>query len=123
MEMTNEQVKEKALELLKNSIRVSEWRNTSMGSGYEFSLKDPFATKYDIWGELLIERLFLDEYGGVDEEDEPFLSAEEMEQHFKDHQQSVWNWGYNTILEEGIEKYLYKFEEFVLQAIEASQDY
>jgi hypothetical protein len=122
MKMTNEQVREKALELLKDHIRVSDWRSTDMGSGYEFSLKNPFATKYDIWGELLIERLFLDEYEGVDE-DEPFLSAEEMEQHFREHQQSVWNWGYNTILEVGIEKYLYKFEEFVLQAIEASQDY
>jgi hypothetical protein len=125
--MTNEQVKEKALEFLKDHIRVSEWRNTSMGSGYEFQLKNPFR-QGDLYSMLasdstLIERLFLDEYGGVGEEDEPFLSAEEMEQHFKDHQQSVWNWGYNTILEEGIKKYLYKFEEFVLQAIEASQDY
>jgi hypothetical protein len=121
--MTDEQVKEKALELLKSHIRVSEWRNTSMGSGYEFQLKNPFATKYDIWGELLIERLFLDMYEGVDEEDEPFYSDADKLEHFKEHQQSVWNWGYNTILEEGIEKYLYKFEEFVLQAIEASQDY
>ena len=122
--MTNEQVKEKALEFLKNHIRASEWRNTSMGSGYEFSLKDPFATEYDIWGELLMERLFLDEYEGFDEDDEPLYSdAEEMEQHFKEHQQNVWDWGYKTILEVGLEKYLYKFEEFVLQAIEASQDY
>ena len=121
MGMTNEQIRENALALLKRSIRVSEWRNTSMGSGYEFSLNNPFAIT--LWdqltaGAVLIERLFLDEYGGVDEEDEPFLSAEEMEQHFKDHQQSVYNWGYQTVLDEAIEKHLYKFEEFILQATE-----
>ena len=119
--MTNEQIKKEALALLKRSIRVSEWRNTSMGSGYEFSLNNPFTIT--LWdqltaGAVLIERLFLDEYEGVAEDDEPFLSVEEMEQHFKDHQQSVYDWGYQAVLDEAIEKYLYKFEEFILQATE-----
>lgn len=124
--MTNEQIKEQALALLKRSIRVSEWRNTDMGSGYEFSLNNPFAIT--LWdqltaGAVLIERLFLDEYEGIDEEDEPFFSEVDKLEHFKEHQQCVYDWGYQSTLDEAIEKYSYKFEEFILQATEISEDY
>jgi len=119
MEMTNKQIKEEALALLKRSIRVSEWRNTSMGSGYEFTLDDPL--NHNVWGGRLIKRLFLDTYEGVDEEDEPLHSDADKLEHFKDHQQMVYDWGYQTVLDEAIEKYLYRFEEFILQAIEISK--
>jgi len=121
--MSEVEFKEQAKELLKNCIEVSNWRQTDLGSGYKFRLKNPFAKEGDLWDSILQERLYLDMYDGMDEDEELLASEEEKADHFKQHQDGVYEWGLSKFLAEMTEKYLHKFEEYILQRQEMLTDY
>jgi hypothetical protein len=68
-----------------------------------------------VWDHVLDENLYLDIYEGPEED----CPEDELEQHFQDWKDSMLEWAISSFTERVKEKHFHRFEECVLQAIEA----
>lgn len=115
--MEQEKINKAANKLMLRKI-THKWVSTDMGSGYKFQLLNPYQTV--VWDEVLENQMYLDLYDGVDEEDG--YSKTELEQHFQDWKDGLFKWAFKDFLALAKEKHSHLFQEFVLDAIEMSDE-
>lgn len=113
--MEQEKINEAANKLMLRKI-IHKWVSTDMGSGYNFQLLNPYQTV--IWDEVLENEMYLDLYDGPDED----TPEDELEQHFQDWKDGVFEWAFESFLALAKEKHFHLFQEFVSDAIEMSDE-